>query len=50
MKKISMLMIAAGVAFFATSAANAQIQDRNIRVSNGVNEDHPAGRGVAATG
>jgi tripartite ATP-independent transporter DctP family solute receptor len=47
MKKISMLMIVAGAAFLAAPAANAQVQERNIRVSNGVNEDHPAGRGVA---
>ncbi len=30
-----------------TSAANAKFRIGNIRVSNGVNEDHPAGRGVA---
>ena len=28
--------------------ASAQIQERNIRVSNGVNEDHPVGNGVKA--
>jgi tripartite ATP-independent transporter DctP family solute receptor len=28
--------------------ASAQVQERNIRVSNGVNEDHPVGNGVKA--
>ncbi len=31
---------------FATSAAMAQFSDRNIKISNGVNEDHPVGAGV----
>jgi TRAP-type transport system periplasmic protein len=32
----------------AAVPAAAQIQERNIRVSNGVNEDHPVGAGVKA--
>jgi TRAP-type transport system periplasmic protein len=33
-------------ALFATSAAMAQFSDRTIKMSNGVNEDHPVGAGV----
>lgn len=29
-------------------AASAQVQNRNIRLSNGVNQDHPNGKGVEA--
>ena len=38
-------MALAGLA--ATGVAQAQFQDRTIRVSNGVNQDHPVGNGVA---
>jgi TRAP-type transport system periplasmic protein len=31
---------------FAASAAMAQFSERNIKMSNGVNEDHPVGAGV----
>jgi TRAP-type transport system periplasmic protein len=42
------LMLAAGVAttLLAALPASAQFTERNIRVSNGVNEDHPNGKGV----
>ena len=36
----------AGAALLAVAPASAQIQNRNIRVSNGVNQDHPNGKGV----
>jgi TRAP-type transport system periplasmic protein len=36
----------AGAALLAVAPATAQIQNRNIRVSNGVNQDHPNGKGV----
>src|SRR3546814_17821002 len=41
------LAIALSVGLAAAPAA-AQIQERTIRVSNGVNEDHPVGNGVKA--
>ncbi|WP_445503491.1 TRAP transporter substrate-binding protein [Microvirga sp. G4-2] len=42
------LALAAGVAMTVLSAvpAAAQFTERNIRLSNGVNEDHPNGKGV----
>lgn len=40
--------IAALLALGVASPALAQFQDRNIRVSNGVNADHPVGNGVEA--
>ena len=43
-----LVSILAGVALAAlASSAQAQIKERNIRVSNGINEDHPVGNGVA---
>ena len=36
----------AGAALLAVAPALAQIQNRSIRVSNGVNQDHPNGKGV----
>jgi tripartite ATP-independent transporter DctP family solute receptor len=39
---------AAALLAVAGATASAQIQDRTIRVSNGVNEDHPVGNGVQA--
>lgn len=42
------LSLLAGVALAALAgSAQAQIKERNIRVSNGINEDHPVGNGVA---
>ncbi len=38
-------MLVALAAF--TGSAQAQVKERNIRVSNGINEDHPVGNGVA---
>ena len=40
--------LAAGVAatVMAAAPAYAQFTERNIRLSNGVNEDHPNGKGV----
>jgi TRAP-type transport system periplasmic protein len=38
-------LIAAG-SLLAASSAMAQFSDRNIKMSNGVNEDHPVGAGV----
>ena len=40
--------LAAGVAATVMAAvpASAQFTERNIRISNGVNEDHPNGKGV----
>jgi tripartite ATP-independent transporter DctP family solute receptor len=43
----TLLMAVSAVALTAASAA-ADFQSRNIRVSNGVNADHPVGNGVAA--
>lgn len=49
MFKARLVSILAGVALaaLAGTAAQAQIKERNIRVSNGINEDHPVGNGVA---
>jgi tripartite ATP-independent transporter DctP family solute receptor len=41
------LLAAVGVLALMTGAAQAQFADRTIRVSNGVNQDHPVGNGVA---
>lgn len=41
------LAVALSATVFATPSF-AEIQERNIRVSNGVNEDHPVGDGVRA--
>jgi tripartite ATP-independent transporter DctP family solute receptor len=47
MKTLKFALVA-GVAatFFAVLPASAQFSERNIRLSNGVNEDHPNGKGV----
>lgn len=48
--KFKINAVAAAVALaglVATGVAQAQFQDRTIRVSNGVNQDHPVGNGVA---
>lgn len=41
------LLAAVGVLALMTGAAQAQFAERTIRVSNGVNQDHPVGNGVA---
>jgi tripartite ATP-independent transporter DctP family solute receptor len=47
-KTARIVSLIAGVALAAfAGAAQAQIKERNIRVSNGINEDHPVGNGVA---
>jgi tripartite ATP-independent transporter DctP family solute receptor len=45
MKKL--FVAAVSVLALTTGTAFAQFQDRTIRVSNGVNQDHPVGNGVA---
>jgi TRAP-type transport system periplasmic protein len=40
---------AAGTAF-ATGASRAQFSERNIKFTNGVNEDHPVGVGSSMSG
>ncbi len=47
-KTARIVSLVAGVALAALAgSAQAQIKERNIRVSNGINEDHPVGNGVA---
>ncbi|MCP3404480.1 TRAP transporter substrate-binding protein [Bradyrhizobium sp. CCGB01] len=48
-KKIAVtLAVALPVALAAfAGSVQAQVKERNIRVSNGINEDHPVGNGVA---
>ena len=46
MFKLRSLATVVATTLLATSAALAQFSDRNIKISNGVNEDHPAGAGV----
>ncbi|MDX2104571.1 MAG: TRAP transporter substrate-binding protein [Alphaproteobacteria bacterium] len=46
MLKLSTTLMAAVAAVTLALPATAQIQDRTIRVSNGVNQDHPVGNGV----
>lgn len=45
--RIVSLITGVALAALAGSAAQAQIKERNIRISNGINEDHPIGNGVA---
>ena len=49
MKSLSKFALASSVAVIALAAvpAMAQFQDRTIRVSNGINADHPVGNGLA---
>jgi tripartite ATP-independent transporter DctP family solute receptor len=49
MKSLLKFALASGVAAVALAAvpASAQFQERTIRVSNGVNADHPVGNGLA---
>jgi TRAP-type transport system periplasmic protein len=51
MKKRSLIVSTLSAAMFIAGAlvvtsANAQFSERNIKMSNGVNEDHPVGAGV----
>lgn len=48
MKKLLMLATTALMAAALTVPAFAEFQERNIRVSNGINEDHPVGNGIKA--
>jgi tripartite ATP-independent transporter DctP family solute receptor len=41
---------AAAAALLGTSAAQAQFQERNFKVSNGVSKEHPMGNGLAKMG
>jgi TRAP-type transport system periplasmic protein len=43
----STLLAAVGVLALTAGQAAAQFADRTIRVSNGINQDHPVGNGVA---
>lgn len=40
----------AATALFTAGSANAEFQERTIRVSNGVSKEHPMGNGLAAMG
>jgi tripartite ATP-independent transporter DctP family solute receptor len=44
------LLALATAALLATGAAQAQFQERNLRVSNGVSKDHPMANGLAKMG
>jgi TRAP-type transport system periplasmic protein len=44
--KLKTLATLLATTVFATSAAFAQFADRNIKITNGVNADHPVGAGV----
>jgi TRAP-type transport system periplasmic protein len=43
----STLLAAVGALALMTGTANAQFTERTIRVSNGINQDHPVGNGIA---
>jgi tripartite ATP-independent transporter DctP family solute receptor len=47
MNKKLALTLAAGIGLVAATPALAQFQERTVRVSNGVNQDHPVGNGLA---
>jgi tripartite ATP-independent transporter DctP family solute receptor len=47
MNKLSKSLVAAGVAALFAVPASAQFAERTIRLSNGVNQEHPVGNGVA---
>lgn len=47
MKTKTTLLAAVGALALMTGAAQAQFSDRTIRVSNGINQEHPVGNGVA---
>jgi TRAP-type transport system periplasmic protein len=46
MFKLRTLTTLIATSLLATTAALAQFSDRNIKITNGVNEDHPVGAGV----
>ncbi len=46
MFKLRTVAAVAATTLFAASAAMAQFADRTIKITNGVNEDHPVGAGV----
>lgn len=48
MTKLLLSTAAVALALTAAAPASAQFQNRVIRVSNGINQDHPVGNGVAA--
>src|SRR5690606_21453624 len=48
MKKLLMLATTALMAAALTVPAFAEFQERSIRVSNGINEDHPVVNGITA--
>ena len=45
LKRRNLVTLIAGT-FLVASSAMAQFADRNIKFTNGVNEDHPVGVGV----
>jgi hypothetical protein len=45
MKRRNLVALIAGT-FLVASSAMAQFAERNIKFTNGVNEDHPVGVGV----
>jgi tripartite ATP-independent transporter DctP family solute receptor len=47
MKLKTTLIAAAGALALMAGSANAQFAERTIRVSNGINADHPVGNGIA---
>ncbi|OHV84245.1 TRAP transporter substrate-binding protein [Rhizobium sp. LCM 4573] len=48
MRKLLLTTTAIAFACSAAAPAFAEFQDRNIRVSNGINADHPVGNGINA--
>jgi len=50
MTRSKTLVAFAAAALLATGAAQAQFQERNLRVSNGVSKEHPMGNGLAKMG
>jgi TRAP-type transport system periplasmic protein len=43
----AIMLATAGLLTLAVASANAQFAERTIRVSNGINQEHPVGNGVA---
>jgi TRAP-type transport system periplasmic protein len=48
MRKLLLTTTAIAFAVSAAAPAMAEFNDRNIRVSNGINQDHPVGNGIEA--
>jgi tripartite ATP-independent transporter DctP family solute receptor len=48
MRKLLLTTTAIAFGFSLSAPAHAEFSDRNIRVSNGINQDHPVGNGVEA--